>query len=92
LTRRAKNCKPARKNCNPCNEELRTVNDELKHTVDEVRAANADLSNLIASTDIATVFLDRALRIRRYTPRAQDLFHLIPLNVGRPLTSPTCWR
>ena len=67
------------------NEELITVNAELKHKVEEVSYANSNLNNLMASTDIATIFLDRAGRIRRYTPRAIELFNLIPTDVGRPL-------
>ena len=67
------------------NEELTTVNQELKETVDEVGRANTDLRNLISSTDIATIFLDRDLRVKRYTPRTQALFNLINTDVGRPL-------
>jgi two-component system CheB/CheR fusion protein len=67
------------------NEELVTVNQELKNKVDETSRINDDLQNLIASTDIATVFVDRALRIHRYMPRALDIFNLIPSDVGRPL-------
>jgi two-component system CheB/CheR fusion protein len=67
------------------NEELTTVNAELKSKVEEVAHANADLQNLMASTFIATVFLDRDLAITRYTPTAIDLFHLIPGDIGRPL-------
>ena len=67
------------------NEELQTVNQELKNKVDELIRANSDLQNLIASTDIATVFLDRSLRLKRYTPRAADLFHVLPGDTGRPL-------
>jgi two-component system CheB/CheR fusion protein len=43
------------------------------------------LNNLIASTDIATVFVDSALRIKRYTPRTADIFSIIPSDVGRSL-------
>ncbi len=50
------------------------------------RHANSDLQNLMAATAIATVFLDRELRIMRYTPSAAPLFHLIPGDLGRPLT------
>ena len=67
------------------NEELTTVNQELKETIDEVGRANTDLRNLISSTDIATIFLDRDLRVKRYTPRTQELFNLINTDIGRPL-------
>ena len=68
------------------NEELVTVNQELKSKVDELGRANSDLQNLLASTNIATVFLDRSLCIKRYTPAAVALFRLIPSDVGRPLS------
>ena len=68
------------------NEELQTVNAELSVKVDELSHANNDMKNLLDSTDLATVFLDRALRIRRYTTRATDLVKLIPSDVGRPVT------
>ena len=71
------------------NEELTTVNHELKGNVDELAHANSDLQNLMASTAIATIFLDRTLRITRYTPTAVELFNLIPTDVGRPLTDLT---
>ena len=67
------------------NEELQTVNQELKNKVEELTGLNADLQNLIASTDVGTVFLDRDLRVSRFTPRAQDLFHIIGSDVGRPI-------
>ena len=67
------------------NEELITVNFELKVKVEETGKANDDLNNLIASTDIATVFVDSGLRIKRYTPRAADIFSIIPSDVGRSL-------
>ena len=66
-------------------EELRTVNDELKSKVDETARAKGDLENLIASTEIATLFLDRKLRIQRFTPHVRDLFHVLASDVGRPL-------
>jgi two-component system CheB/CheR fusion protein len=67
------------------NEELTTVNQEMKGKMDELAHANSDLQNLMASTSIATIFLDRDLAITRYTPTAVELFHLIPTDVGRPL-------
>ena len=66
-------------------EELRTVNDELKSKVDETARARGDLENLITSTEIATLFLDRELRIQRFTPRVRDLFHVLASDIGRPL-------
>jgi two-component system, chemotaxis family, CheB/CheR fusion protein len=67
------------------NEELTTLNHELKVKVDEVSHANSDLQNLMTSTDLAVLFLDRQLNIKRFTPRAQDLFNVIASDVGRPL-------
>jgi len=67
------------------NEELITVNYELKMKVEETGKANDDLNNLIASTDIATIFVDSGLRIKRFTPRAADLFSIIASDVGRSL-------
>lgn len=67
------------------NEELITVNYELKVKVEETSKVNDDLNNLIASTDIATVFVDRGMRIKRFTPRATDIFNIIPSDIGRSL-------
>jgi two-component system CheB/CheR fusion protein len=67
------------------NEEISTVNQELKNKLDELSHANSDLHNLMASTAIPTIFLDRQLRIMRFTPTAVDLFRLIPSDIGRPL-------
>ena len=67
------------------NEELTTVNFELKMKVEETDRVNDDLQNFIASSDIATVFVDRGLHIKRFTPRAAMLFNLIATDVGRPL-------
>lgn len=68
------------------NEELHAVNAELQSKVDDLVWVNNDMSNLFNSTEIATVFLDAELRIRRFTPGATQLFKLIPSDVGRPLT------
>ncbi|MCF4994452.1 PAS domain S-box protein [Pseudomonas syringae] len=67
------------------NEELLTVNYELKTKVEETDKINDYLTNLIASTDIATVFVDRSLRIRWFTPRATEIFSMLPVDTGRSL-------
>src|SRR3569623_1136165 len=66
------------------NEELTTLNHELKVKVDEGSRINGDLQNLMTSTDIGVLFLDRRLYIKRFTPRVQDLFNVIPSDIGRP--------
>ncbi|MCA1816960.1 MAG: PAS domain-containing protein, partial [Acidobacteria bacterium] len=71
------------------NEELTTLNAELREKVEEIGRSNSDLQNLMASTRIATVFLDRSLRLKSYTPTAQELFNIIPGDVGRPLAHVT---
>jgi two-component system CheB/CheR fusion protein len=71
------------------NEELTTVNQELKSKVDETARTNSDLQNLMAATSIATIFLDRDLCIKRYTPPSVALFNLILTDVGRPLSDLT---
>ncbi|PYJ11884.1 MAG: histidine kinase [Verrucomicrobia bacterium] len=71
------------------NEELVTVNHELKGSVEELSRTNADLTNLMASTDIGTIFLDRQLRVQRFTPSAQRVFNLLPADMGRPLSDIT---
>ena len=71
------------------NEELTTVNHELKSNVEELSRTNADLNNLMVSTDIGTIFLDRKLRIQRFTPSAQKIFNLLPADLGRPLSDIT---
>jgi two-component system, chemotaxis family, CheB/CheR fusion protein len=68
------------------NEELQTVNHELTVKIDELDHANSDLRNLYESTQIATVFLDRDMIIRSFTPAVTRIFSLIPSDCGRPLT------
>lgn len=68
------------------NEELHTVNSRLSDKVDELDSANSDLRNLFESTEIATLFLDRNLVIRSFTPAIAALYNLIPGDKGRPLT------
>jgi two-component system CheB/CheR fusion protein len=71
------------------NEELTTVNQELKLKVEELGLANNDLQNFINSTDIATIFLDRWLRVKLFTARARDVFNLLATDAGRPLSDIT---
>ncbi len=68
------------------NEELETVNTELKQKVEELARANSDLQNLFSSTAITTLFLDRDLRVARFTPAARTLFRLIDGDIGRPIS------
>jgi len=67
------------------NEELTTVNHELKEKIDETSRTNSDLQNLMASTDIATIFLDKNLCIKRYTPPVEEIFNITHTDIGRPL-------
>jgi two-component system CheB/CheR fusion protein len=68
------------------NEELHTVNARLSEKIDELDHTNSDLSNLFDSTQIATIFLDRNMVIRGFTPAAAGIYYLIPSDQGRPLT------
>ena len=68
------------------NEELQTLNAELQTKLDELSRASNDMKNLLDSTDIATLFLDRDLNVRRFTPQATKIIKLIPADVGRPIT------
>jgi len=67
------------------NEELTTVNQELKAKIDEMTSINNDLQNFIASTEISVLFIDRELKLMRFTPPARELFNVIAADVGRPL-------
>ena len=68
------------------NEELQTVNAELQAKVEELSRSNNDMKNLLNSTDIATLFLDEHLKVRRFTTQATKIFKLIPGDAGRPIT------
>ncbi len=68
------------------NEELHTVNAQLSDNLEELDRTNSDLKNLFDSTQIATVFLDRHMIIRSFTPAISGIYNLIPSDVGRPLT------
>jgi signal transduction histidine kinase len=65
--------------------ELQAVNEELQARVAEVSLTNSDLRNLMESTDIGTIFLDRELCIKRYTPYIEKLFNVLPSDINRPL-------
>ena len=71
------------------NEELTTLNTQLQQKVDDERRVSDDLSNLLASSGIATLFLDRSFRIMRFTPAMGELFNLIATDVGRPFSDIT---
>jgi PAS domain S-box-containing protein len=68
------------------NEELQTVNAELQSKVDDLTWVRNDMANLLNSTEVATVFLDNQMKLRRFTTHATRLFKLIPGDVGRPLS------
>jgi two-component system CheB/CheR fusion protein len=68
------------------NEELQTVNAELQGRLDELSLSNNDMKNLLNSTEVATLFLDKELRIRRFTTQATKIIQLIPGDVGRSIT------
>jgi chemotaxis methyl-accepting protein methylase len=68
------------------NEELQTVNAELQAKLNELSGTNNDMKNLLNSTDIATVFLDNDLHVRRFTLQAKTIIKFIASDVGRPIT------
>ena len=68
------------------NEELATVNSELQNKVNELSKASDDMNNLLAASEIASIFMDTRLNIERYTPAAARIIKLIPRDIGRPLS------
>ena len=68
------------------NEEVITVNSELEQKLIELSSSRNDMINLLASTEIATLFLDRNLSVKRFTPAVVGILNLIPTDVGRPLS------
>src|SRR5205823_9398435 len=67
------------------NEELYTVNAELQRKIAELRELNSDMQHFLESTDAGTLFLDKTLCIRKYTPRIASVFHLEPQDIGRSI-------
>lgn len=68
------------------NEELSTVNAELENRIDQLSSTNDDIKNLLDNTEIATIFLDKNLCIKRFTPKATEIINLISTDVGRPIS------
>ena len=71
------------------NEELQTINAEMHTKLDDLALAQSDLKNLLNSTDIAMLFLDKKLNVRRYTERASKIISLRESDIGRPLSDLT---
>jgi chromosome segregation ATPase len=68
------------------NEELQTVNGELIFKVEDLALTEGDLKNLLNSTQIATLFLDGAMNVRRFTEQTRQLISLRDVDIGRPLS------
>jgi two-component system CheB/CheR fusion protein len=68
------------------NEELQTINVELHSRLDDLALAQSDMQNLLNSTDIATLFLDNALNVRRFTEHMSRIVQLREADIGRPLS------
>ena len=67
------------------NEELYTVNSEYERKISELTRLTADMDNLLHSTDVGTVFVDKEARIRKYTPAVASTFSFIRQDIGRPI-------
>jgi two-component system CheB/CheR fusion protein len=68
------------------NEEMQTVNAELQTKMAELSQSNSDMKNLLNGIEIATIFLDNDLSVKRFTPEADSIVHLVAGDVGRPLS------
>jgi two-component system CheB/CheR fusion protein len=71
------------------NEELQTINGELQIKLDDLALAQSDMQNLLNSTDIATLFLDKDLNVRRFTDRVTRIIRVREVDIGRPLSDLT---
>ncbi len=71
------------------NEELQTVNAEMRNKLDELTRAHQELENLMGATEIPTLYLDRELRIQRFTAGVQQLFNIMPMDRGRRISDLT---
>ncbi len=69
------------------NEELYTVNAEYQRKIAELSELTTDMENLLESTEVGTIFLDRDLNIRKFTPQIGQEFHLLPQDIGRPINN-----
>jgi two-component system CheB/CheR fusion protein len=67
------------------NEELTTLDEENRRRLGALRELSAELQHLLESTGVATIFLNRNLELRKFTPPAAELFHVLPSDIGRPL-------
>lgn len=67
------------------NEELHTVNSEYQAKIQELSELNADMDNLLRSTNIGTIFLDEEMRIRKFTPAVTDIINIVEHDIGRPI-------
>lgn len=71
------------------NEELQAINAELQAKLDDLALAQSDMKNLLNSTDIAILFLDQNLNVRRYTEQASKIINVRESDIGRPLSDLT---
>ena len=69
------------------NEELETSKEEIQFVNDTLQRSNVDLENLLHSTKIATIFLDDKLNIVNFTPAVNEIYDLLPQDLGRPLNN-----
>ena len=67
------------------NEELQTVNSEYQQKIEELTQLHNDIDHLLRITEVGILFVDENLRIRKFTPAASRILHVIPQDIGRPL-------